>query len=92
MALDFSLLTLLSGMQVTAADYTGITDIVPLQRRTLEEQMTEISFEFRKQRFCWDAEARHFEKLQYPTQVKHKRSASTRHLSPRQSHSLDILF
>ena len=40
-----------------------------MQRRLLEDHITEVSFEFRKQRFCWDSEERRFEKLKFPTQA-----------------------
>ena len=55
--------------QVTAADYTGLKEVVLLQRRNLDDKVTETSFEFRKQRFCWDEEQRHFAKLKFPTRV-----------------------
>lgn len=57
-------------LQVTSADYTGTKEIVPLQRRAIQELGSELSFEFRKQRFCWEEEGRCFEKLRYPTQVR----------------------
>lgn len=56
------------GVQVTASDYTGAKEIVAVQRRTLEDT-SETSFEFRKQRFCWNEELGHFEKLKFPTQA-----------------------
>jgi cation-transporting ATPase 13A1 len=56
-------------MQVTAADFTGKTEIVPLERRRPEDDRIEHSFEFRKQRFCYDPDAHAFQKLPYPVQV-----------------------
>ena len=55
--------------QVTAADFTGKKEIVPLDRKKLEDGQLEISFEFRKQRFHYDPEKDLFEKLAYPVQV-----------------------
>ena len=59
-----------AGIQVTAADFTGKTEIVALERRALEDEEPELSFEFRKQRFCYDAAASSFHKLPYPVQVR----------------------
>ena len=56
-------------LQVTAADFTGKTEIVPLERRRPEDDRTEHSFEFRKQRFCYDPDAHAFQKLPYPVQA-----------------------
>ena len=55
--------------QVTAADFTGNTEIVALERRRLEDDQVEHSFEFRKQRFCYDRDAHAFQKLPFPVQV-----------------------
>lgn len=64
---------------MTAADFTGKTEIVALERRTLEDEEPEVSFEFRKQRFCHDAAANSFHKLPYPVQVL---LASNMHVGP----------
>ena len=56
-------------VQVTATDFTGKTEIVPLERRKLEDEEIELSFDFRKQRFCYDPVANSFDKLAYPVQV-----------------------
>ena len=44
--------------------------MVPLQRRAGEHGEAELSFEFRKMRFCYDAEQAAFHKLKYPTQAR----------------------
>jgi len=41
-----------------------------------QDGQKELSFEFRKQRFCWEADEGAFEKLKYPTHVRF------RHLPP----------
>lgn len=56
-------------LQVTAADFTGKKEIVALERRKLEKDAVEISFEFRKQRFEYDTERNTFDKLAFPVQV-----------------------
>lgn len=58
--------------QVTAADFTGKKEIVPLERKKLEDGQLEISFEFRKQSFHYDPEKDVFEKLAYPVQVRNQ--------------------
>jgi len=55
---------------VTPADFTGRKEVVPLQRRAGERGDAELSFEFRKQRFCYDGQADAFHKLKYPTQAR----------------------
>jgi len=54
---------------VGAADFTKKKEIVVLDRRKVEHDQLEISFEFRKQRFHYDAETNTFDKLAYPVQV-----------------------
>lgn len=44
--------------------------MVPLQRRAGEHGEAELSFEFRKMRFCYEAEQAAFHKLKYPTQAR----------------------
>jgi hypothetical protein len=56
-------------LQVTAADFTGKKEIVRLERRKLDNNELEISFEFRKQRFEYDEATNTFDKLAYPVQV-----------------------
>ena len=56
--------------QVTPADFTGRKEVVPLQRRAGEKGDSELSFEFRKQRFCYDTQQGAFNKLKYPTQAR----------------------
>jgi len=71
---------------VTPADFTGRKEVVPLQRRAGERGDAELSFEFRKQRFCYDDQADAFHKLKYPTQARRRlvrRSRCTRALSLR---------
>lgn len=60
--------------QVTPADFTGRKEVVPLQRRSGERGEQELSFEFRKQRFCYDAQEDAFHKLKYPVQARLLRS------------------
>ena len=55
-------------MQVRSADHTGRQEVVRLEVREFETE-AECSFEFRKQRFCWDAEDNGFHKLRCPTKV-----------------------
>ena len=54
--------------QVRSADHTGRHEVVRLEVREFEAE-AECSFEFRKQRFCWDAEDNGFHKLRCPTKV-----------------------
>ena len=56
--------------QVTPADFTGRKEVVPLQRRAGEKGDSELNFEFRKQRFCYDVQQGAFHKLKYPTQAR----------------------
>ena len=55
-------------MQVKSADHTGKQEVVRLEIRDFEAE-AECSFEFRKQRFCWDAQDNCFHKLRSPTKV-----------------------
>lgn len=41
-----------------------------------QEGVEELSFEFRKQRFCWEAADGHFAKLKYPTHVRNLPAAA----------------
>jgi hypothetical protein len=55
---------------VTPADFTGRTEVVPLQRRAGERGGAEPGFQFREQRFRYDGPADAFHKLKYPTQAR----------------------
>ncbi|KAK9845150.1 hypothetical protein WJX84_012056 [Apatococcus fuscideae] len=56
-----------SHCQVNPAAFSGAKEIVLLQRRQLDEE-AELSFLYRKQRYCWNSEAKQFERLKYPVE------------------------
>ncbi|GAX79126.1 hypothetical protein CEUSTIGMA_g6566.t1 [Chlamydomonas eustigma] len=54
---------------VQPTKYVGAPELVSLERRTLREGLqenTEVGFEFRKQRYVFNTQMQHVEKLRYP--------------------------
>ncbi|GFR45826.1 hypothetical protein Agub_g7190, partial [Astrephomene gubernaculifera] len=54
---------------VVPVRFNGSTELVPLDRRSLKDtlhEVEELSFEFRRQRFVYNAERHCFEKLRFP--------------------------
>ena len=52
-----------------AGDFTAKKEIVWLERRGIEEGVSILSFEFRKQLFEYDEASNTFNKLKFPTEV-----------------------
>ena len=52
-----------------AGDFTGKKEIVWLERRGIQEGVSILSFEFRKQLFEYDEASNTFSKLAFPTEV-----------------------
>ena len=52
-----------------AGAFTGKKEIVCLERRGIEEGVSILSFEFRKQLFEYDEATNTFSKLKFPTEV-----------------------
>lgn len=56
-------------LQVTPAEFTGHKEIVRVDHHRSAAGDTEISFEFRKQRYCFSPERNSFDRLQFPDRV-----------------------
>lgn len=62
-------------LQVTPADFTGHKEIISIDRRKREGGGFDLSFEFRKQRYCYLPEEHAIERLAFPDKARASRNA-----------------